>query len=101
MLTDEYLVEEHPHLSAFIGGVQRIYRVGNYGLSVVNGTSLHSYAFAWEIAVIKFKSKNSEDCFSLDYSTLLTNDVEVFSSDEETNEFLKKAFIYFRKIERN
>lgn len=89
MLTDNYLLLEKPHPS--VGGVQRIYRFDNgYGLSVVNGAMLHGYSFAWEIAVLKDVAKDGSS-FDLTYDTELTDDIEVFDSDEETNAFIKKA----------
>jgi hypothetical protein len=91
MLTDENLVLERPH---DIGnGVQRVYRSkSGYGLSAVNPQILRSYPFAWEIAVLKDVSKDGKE-FTLDYSTPLTSDVEVFSSDEEANEFIHRAAV--------
>ena len=91
-LTNEGLVSEQPHKSAFIGGVQRMYRWGDYGLSVVNGPVLHAYPFAWEIAVLKYDEKGR---FDLVYDTPLTGDVEVFGTDEDANEFIEKARKYF------
>ncbi len=88
MLTIDGLITERPH--SLGGGVQRLYRWGDYGLSVVNPAILHHYTFAWEAAVLKFKSQDL-DSFELDYSTELTEDVEVFMSDEETNLFIERA----------
>ena len=87
MLTNDNLIEERPH-DPFIGGVQRLYRFKDgHGLSVVNGKALHAYFFAWEIAVIKW----NDNKFELDYTTELTGDVEVFSTDEEANNFIRRA----------
>lgn len=54
LVDNSYFVTERPHRSG--GGVQRIYRAGMYGLSCVNAPLLHSYPFAWEVAVLRFKS---------------------------------------------
>jgi len=82
MITDEYLEKEKPHR---LGGVQRIYKFPNgWGLSAVNAQRIFVYPFAWEISVL-----NSEG--HLDYSTELTDDVEVFGTDEETNKFILRA----------
>ena len=71
--------------------MQRIYRfVNRYGVSIINDPILHSYPFAWEAAVIKFVEDEGEP-FHLCYDTPLTSDVEVFHSNEETNEFLAKV----------
>jgi hypothetical protein len=80
-ITDEYLVEARQRDE----GLQRIYRFpsGN-GLSLINASIAHCYPFAWEAAVL---TKDGQ----LDYSTSLTDDVEVFFTDEEANEFIKRA----------
>lgn len=92
-LTDEDLLLERSH-PGLVGGVQRIYHFGNgKGLSVVNSPMLHSYPFAWEAAVINGIEKLDEGFKydKIDYTTELTNDVEVFTTDEEANAFIAKA----------
>jgi hypothetical protein len=89
-LTDKNLVQER---NGGIAGTQRIYRVGEYGLSLVNGPMLHSYPFAWEAAVTKYRG----DDWSLTYETPLTSDVEVFGTDREANAFIKRAFEWFEE----
>ncbi len=71
-----------------MGGTQRLYKVGNWQLSMVDAAMLHHFPFAWEGAVIY-----KED---LCYTTQLTNDVEVFSTDEEANNFVLSAIEYFK-----
>lgn len=87
-ITDNHLLLERPHL----GGVQRVYRFpSGFGLSAVNASMLHSYTFAWEIAVLR----NVHDNGSFDeltYDTPLTSDVEVFKTDDEANAFIARAF---------
>lgn len=81
-----------------MGGVQRIYRFkGGYGLSVVNSTILHSYPFAWEAAVIKGVT-DAGNFEGLDYTTGLTEDVEVFASDKETNDFVTRVAKHFENF---
>lgn len=103
-ITDEFLLAERKHpvteemdanpiakalTSLDWTGVERIYQLPNgYGLSAVNVPALHSYPFAWEIAVIKFNDQNG---FDLVYDTPLTDDVLVFATAGETNEFIAKA----------
>ncbi len=105
-ITDERLLYERPHalsksrdeLLMITGedrsqyeGVQRIYKLNNgYGLSVVNPPVLRSYPYAWEIAVLKLLDEKGEE-FELNYETPLTSDVEVFSTNSEANEFIRKA----------
>ena len=76
-----------PHL----GGRQHVYRFADgHGLSVVDSPMLHSFPFAWEIAVLSGVSEDGEH-FKLDYSTELTCDVEVFGTTSEANAFIQKA----------
>lgn len=91
MLTDANLLLERLHPSRGMGGVQRIYRFKNgMGLSVINATQLHSFPFAWEIAVIS--GVQDDGNFSgLVYDTELTSDVEVFANNEGANAFIAKA----------
>lgn len=96
MITSDNLLIDRSHE---LGGVQRIYKFadGN-GLSVVNASMLHSYSFAWEIAVVSNVRKNMFGQVLFDqlrYDTPLTQGVEVFHSDEEANEFIKRAAMYF------
>lgn len=88
-ITDAGLVIERPHPAGL--GVQRIYRWGRFGLSLVNTGMLHRYPFAWEAAVLVFESGDKESNWSITYDTELSSDVEVFDSDEDTNAFIAKA----------
>lgn len=90
-LTDENLVEERAH---FGDGVQRVYRVGRYGLSLVNAPMLHNYPFAWEAAVTDYGTPDGA-AWKLTYATPLSSDVEVFSTEDEAAAFLAKAFDWF------
>jgi len=81
-LTDLCLREERPH---FCEGVQRNYALPNgYELSLINFPNAHIYAFAWEGAVINPHGK-------LDYDTPLTNDVEVFMTEEAADAWIIRA----------
>jgi hypothetical protein len=89
MLTDKYLLLEIDNSN--IGGAQRIYRFpSGCGLSVINSPRAHVFPYAWEVAILKNVSKDGSE-FELTYDTELTNDVAVFMTDEETNEFIEKA----------
>lgn len=88
-LTDKNLISQRPHLD----GAQRVYRVGSYGLSLVNGPMLHGYPFAWEAGVFDYSSGRA----TLTYRTPLTSDVEVFATDEEANAFIERAFVWFEE----
>lgn len=84
MLTDKYPFTER---RANLGGTQRIYSCGDWSLSCINGAWAHSYPFAWEIAIAH------GDC--LCYITPLTDNVEIFDTDDEANAFIDKAMAYF------
>lgn len=96
MLTDKDLLLEHEHPSG-IGGVQRIYRFNDgHGLSLVNSEMLHDYDFAWEAAVLRdVFDDGSFVC--IDYDTGLTDDVEIFMSDEDANYFIERAALLFNE----
>jgi hypothetical protein len=88
-ITNTNLIVEKLH---FGGGVQRIYWLGaGHGLSVVNSSNLHFYEFAWEAAVITGVDQLTGKFQSLTYDTPLTEDVEVFMSTEDANEFIERA----------
>lgn len=85
MITDKYLLKEREHPS---GGVQRLYRFATgYGLSAVNSENLNAFPFAWEITVLENMTEDGEE-YNLTYNTLLADEVKIFETDEETNEFI-------------
>jgi len=93
-ITNDHLLLERPH-PLKDGSVQRVYRFADdYGLSVVNSPMLHSYPFAWEAAVLEGVDDKG-NFKGLTYDTPLTNDVEVFMSDDEANEFISRAAVHF------
>lgn len=94
MLVNDGLVFEQER-NDLGGGTQRLYRWGKYGLSLINSPMAHSYPFAWEAAVIEYAG----DEFHLHYDTGLLDDVEVFSSDDETNVFIAKAAKHFKHFQ--
>lgn len=89
MLTDDNLISTSD--DQLIRGCHKIYRFeSGYGLSLINGQELHAFPFAWEIAVLKDVSKNGDE-YSITYDTELTDDVEIFTSDDEANQFICEA----------
>lgn len=95
MITDDFLLVERRHPNKALGGVQRIYRFPNgNGLSLVNSSSLHPFPFAWEVAVLENVSEDGKK-FTITYDTELTEDVEVFETEEDTNEFIERAIALF------
>jgi hypothetical protein len=81
-LTDLCLRDERPHWD---NGVQRTYALPNgYELSLINFPNAHPYPFAWEGAVV-------DPHGHLNYDTPLTNDVEVFFTDEDADAWIIDA----------
>ena len=94
MITDKNLVLERPHALGIGEGVQRLYKLANgYGLSLVNNPELHAYPFAWEAAVVKGMT-DAGKFDGITYDTPLTEDVEVFSTEAETNAFIDRAIAW-------
>jgi hypothetical protein len=99
MLTDKNLLSIHEHnfdspdylKHKGFYGTQRLYRYkNNYGLSLVNTPILHTFPFAWEAAVIRFDNDES-NVFQIIYDTELTDNVEVFFTDDKANAFIERA----------
>ena len=68
-----------------------------YGLSVINTPSAHIYEFAWEVAVIK-AAPQKKFAYEIYYNNILTDNIEVFSTDDEANIFIEKAFKVLEKL---
>lgn len=82
MITEKWLVKKQAGL---MGGDQCIYKFpSGWGLSLINSPAVHCYSFAWEAAVLNPQGR-------LDYGTALTEDVEIFDTDDEANEFIEQA----------
>lgn len=80
-LTNLCLRDERPLNS----GVQRNYALPNgYELSLINNPDAHIFPYAWEGAVINPDNR-------LDYDTPLTNDVEVFHTEEQAEAWIIRA----------
>ena len=91
MLPDIDLVLERCHPVACVGGTQKIYRFkSGWGVSLINGKGAHAYPFAWEAAVLKNVSADGTK-FEISYETELTDDVEIFQTDDQAKEFLMEA----------
>jgi hypothetical protein len=71
------------------GAVQKVYKfANNYGASVVKGE--HTYGGdegLWELAVVHFDTSGG---FNLDYTTMITSDVEGHLTDDDVEVLLAK-----------
>lgn len=87
----ENIIFDGNHESDYIGGRQVIFRFANgNGLSLVNSPKLHPYPYLWEAAVISNIDDNG-DFETIIYNSGLTEDVEVFHTEEDVNAFIMKA----------
>ena len=73
-----------------VGGMHILIREGKWRISLVNGTMLHSFPYAWEAAIKR------DDTGRICYCTPLTQDVEVFDSTEATHKFIASAIEWFK-----
>ena len=87
----------HPVCKEGVGnGIQKIYRFkNNYGARVVRFKIHNTYGSytsnekEWELAIIKFNSKDNEN-FKLVYNTPITDDVMGHLTDKKVEEILIK-----------
>ena len=96
MLTQNNLVLERAEPNGQ-GGQQFLYKVGDYGLSLVSPPTESITQVRWEVEVIKYndqKTLNYEIC----HTTELAKKTLVFHNDKSLDEFLVKSFKYFKEI---
>lgn len=96
MLTQENLLIERIQPDGQ-GGLQLVYKVNNYGVSAVSRPQEEIYMIHWEVEVIKFLDDSNikfEPCHSTDLASRPLR----FNNDKALNEFLGKAFEYFKEL---
>ena len=96
MLTQTNLVLERAEPNGN-GGQQFLYKVGDYGLSLISPPTESITQVRWEVEVIKYndpKTLNYEICDT----TELAKKTLIFHNDKSLNEFLVKAFGYFKEV---
>lgn len=78
--------KEHPMAQTHPDCQRKVYVLPKPGwsISLIRGDIFHSYKYAWEGAMI--------GPGGVDYSTPLTNDVEVFATDEDAIAWIVKAY---------
>jgi hypothetical protein len=96
MLTENNLVLTRAEPSGH-GGVQFIYRIATYGIAAISRPKEELRDINWEVDIIKFKDDNTL-IFELCHSTELANRTLIFHNDKSVNEFLEKAFAYFKEL---
>jgi len=79
------------------GGTQFLYRVQEYGLAVINRPQEDISRIHWEVDVIKYHDGKTLD-FEVCHSTDLAKKTLKFFNDKSLNEFIQKAFLYFKEL---
>lgn len=80
------------------GGIQLIYRVNQYGVSAISRPQEEIFLIHWEVEVIKFHDQSAIKFEPCDTTELASRPLR-FNNDKSLNEFLDKAFQYFKELE--
>ena len=96
MLTQDNLVLTRIQPDGW-GGTEFLYRVEDYGLTVVNRPQEDISQIHWEVDVIKYKDTGTLN-FEVCHATELAHKTLKFFNDKSLNEFLQKAFAYFKEL---
>lgn len=81
------------------GGLQFLYRIGNYGIACVSRPKEDVTQINWEADVIKFKNEATVQ-YDLCHTTALANKTLTFRNDKTMNEFLTRAFEHFKELQQ-
>ncbi len=79
------------------GGTQLLYRVESYGISALSRPQEDTSRIHWEVDVIKYLNEDSLK-HQVCHSTELADKTLRLSNDSALNEFLQKAFGYFKEL---
>lgn len=79
------------------GGTQFLYRVREYGLAVINRPQEDISRIHWEVDVIKYHDEKTLS-YEVCHSTDLAQKTLKFFNDKSLNEFIQKAFLYFKEL---
>ena len=74
-----------------------MYRVHDYGIAALSPAKEDITALHWIVDVIKFKNKETLQ-YEICHTTELADKTITFKNDRTLNEFLRKAFEYFKKL---
>lgn len=96
MLTKDNLVLHRAEPNG-LGGLQFLYRVGDYGISAVSPPTESMTQILWEVEVIKYTDSKTLS-YEICHTTELAEKTLIFRNDKSLNEFLLKAFSCLREI---
>jgi hypothetical protein len=79
------------------GGYQFLYRIGQYGVSLGSKPQEEIQQIHWEADVIRYTSETPLT-YEVCHTTELASKTLKFLNDSTLNEFLEKAFEYFKEL---
>ena len=95
------LIQENLHLSRSApdgqGGQQLLYKVNQYGISAISRPQEELSQIHWDVEVIKYQETVAIK-FKICHDTELAAKTLIFHNDSSLNEFLGKAFSYFKEL---
>ena len=80
------------------GGTQFLYRVNDYGIMAVSSPQEDVSLIHWQVDVIKYREADTLK-YDLCHTTELADKTLKFYNDKSLNEFLDKAFVYFKELQ--
>ncbi|MBT3515466.1 MAG: hypothetical protein HN474_09155 [Nitrospina sp.] len=95
------LTQENLHLSRSAsdgqGGQQLLYKVNQYGISAISRPQEELSQIHWDVEIIKYQETEAVK-FDICHDTKLAEKALIFHNDSSLNEFLIKAFNYFKEL---
>ena len=95
------LIQDNLHLSRSApdgqGGQQLLYKVNQYGISAITRPQEELSQIHWDVEVIKYQ-ETAAIKFDICHDTELAEKTLIFHNDSSLNEFLEKAFSYFKEL---
>ena len=79
------------------GGQEFLYKVNQYGISAKSRPQEELSQIHWEVDVIKYQETAAVK-FEICHETELAEKTLIFHNDSSLNEFLEKAFNYFKEL---
>ena len=79
------------------GGQEFLYKVNQYGISAKSRPQEELSQIHWEVEVIKYQ-ETAAIKFEICHDTELAKKTLIFHNDSSLNEFLEKAFNYFKEL---
>ena len=79
------------------GGQEFLYKVNRYGISAISRPQEELSQIHWDVEVIKYQETEAIK-FEICRDTELAKKALIFHNDSSLNEFLEKAFNYFKEL---